>query len=262
MKAPAVSVVIPTFNRLRYLRQALNSIAGQTFRDYEIIVVDDASTDGTAAWLRGRRAISLLRLRRNRGTSEARNRALKAARGEFIAFLDSDDYWRPNYLRTLLPAFLSSAVMVATSNYATIDARGRRLRTRTVDPERTIDQAMRLTSGLGFAPLPSASIVRRSVFAKIGVFDPRIRLNDEDLDLWYRIGQKFGPGAFAFIDRSLAAYRRHPGQITSFQDRSSHPSLLSPDWKTLTQVDKDNAVDFIYFTRKHRALLERCRRSA
>ncbi|MBO3463540.1 glycosyltransferase family 2 protein [Aetokthonos hydrillicola Thurmond2011] len=98
---PTVSVIIPTYNRIKYISRAINSVINQTFRDYEIIVVDDASTDGTVKFIRENYPnITLVQLSKNSGAGAARNQALSIAKGNFIAFLDSDDQWEKNYLET------------------------------------------------------------------------------------------------------------------------------------------------------------------
>jgi glycosyltransferase involved in cell wall biosynthesis len=96
---PEVSIIIPTHNRLYNLKEAVDSIHKQTLKNYEIIRVDDASTDGTNEWVRSRCSdAKIIQLKENRGAAGARNEALKVATGEYIAFLDSDDIWLPEYL--------------------------------------------------------------------------------------------------------------------------------------------------------------------
>src|SRR6056297_1237246 len=97
---PKISVVIPTYNRAKFITTAINSVLDQTYRDFEIIVVDDGSTDQTQEKLEsygGR--ITNHSYTPNRGVSYARNRGIELARGEYIAFLDSDDYWKPEKLQ-------------------------------------------------------------------------------------------------------------------------------------------------------------------
>lgn len=94
-----VSVITPTYNRKQYIQDAIDSFLSQTYRDREIIIIDDASTDGTADWIAQHYPeIHLIRLSQNRGSAGARNAGLAVATGEFIAFLDSDDRWSPDYL--------------------------------------------------------------------------------------------------------------------------------------------------------------------
>ena len=95
---PLVSVIIPTYNRADLVRQALASVKAQTYRDFEIVVVDDGGTDGTCEALSAWREIRVLRHAHRRGVSAARNTGIDAARGEWLAFLDSDDLWLPDKL--------------------------------------------------------------------------------------------------------------------------------------------------------------------
>ena len=95
---PMVSVIIPTFNRAALVREAVASVKAQTYRDYEILVVDDASTDDTREALAAGREVRVLRQADRRGVAAARNRGIAAARGEWLAFLDSDDLWLPEKL--------------------------------------------------------------------------------------------------------------------------------------------------------------------
>src|SRR5713226_7707474 len=95
-----VSVIMPTFNRRRVIGRAISSVLSQTYSDYELIVIDDGSTDGTSDWLAQEYpGVRLIRCASNRGAAGARNFGFEAARGEFIAFLDSDDVWTPEYLQ-------------------------------------------------------------------------------------------------------------------------------------------------------------------
>lgn len=98
MEAPLVSCIVPVFNGERYLGEALNSILGQTYRPLEIIVADDGSTDGTAALAAGYREHVRYLAQATAGPAAARNLGLRAARGEFVAFLDQDDLWHPEKL--------------------------------------------------------------------------------------------------------------------------------------------------------------------
>ena len=117
--SPIVSVVIPTYNRWPLVAEAIESVLSQTYRDFELIVVDDGSTDGTAGEIA--KFGSRLRLLRqpNRGVSAARNLAFGEARGRYLAFLDSDDLWRPKKL-AIQTAFMERNPSVAICQTAEI----------------------------------------------------------------------------------------------------------------------------------------------
>ena len=93
---PRVSVVVPTYNCARFLGRTIDSALRQTYRDFEIIVVDDGSTDGTQALIAAYEESVRYVYQTNQGASAARNAALSRASGEFIAYLDADDLWRPD----------------------------------------------------------------------------------------------------------------------------------------------------------------------
>ena len=100
MKIPRVSVIIPTYNREEYVVKAIDSVLGQKFDDYEFIVVDDGSTDNTKEIVNKYGDMIRYIYQHNSGVSAARNTGIKLAKGEWVAFLDSDDEWRPDYLLT------------------------------------------------------------------------------------------------------------------------------------------------------------------
>ncbi|HEX9077055.1 MAG TPA: glycosyltransferase family A protein, partial [Anaerolineae bacterium] len=102
-----VSVVIPSYNHARYLRDAIRSVIAQTYRDFEIIIVDDGSSDDTPQVVAGfGNAVRYIR-QENRGLAGARNTGVRAARGAFIGLLDADDIWMPEYLASMLLPFKS-----------------------------------------------------------------------------------------------------------------------------------------------------------
>ena len=167
---PKVSVIIPTYNRLPMLKEAVNSVLAQHFEDMELIVVDDGSTDGTAEEMKrygGR--VRLLQHSENRGVSAARNRGVLHAKGKYIAFLDSDDLWVKGKLKTQ-EAFLDDNPHYPLCYTDEIWIRkGKR-----VNPMRKHAKY----SGWIFEkclPLciisPSSAMMRKTLFSKIGLFD-------------------------------------------------------------------------------------------
>lgn len=181
---PRVSVVVATRNRRAALARALASIDAQSFRDFEVVVVDDGSIDGTADWLRAQRpAVGLVALRRSCGAAAARNRGVERARGEIVAFLDDDDVWHPSYLETQVAQFDAHPdALLCSAGHVEIDGTGRVSRP---DVRPLFDYADPLVHLLAECPLHTLSIVacRRAALARIGPFDETLAIV-HDLD-WY-----------------------------------------------------------------------------
>ena len=124
---PAVTVVIPTFNRLALLRQAVDSIKAQTFHDWELLVVDDGSTDQTVEYLQAEQdqRIDLIRSAHCGNVGAVRNLGVSHARGRFVAFLDSDDLWKPTKLERQITALRSRGAQWSYTGYEIVDESGR-----------------------------------------------------------------------------------------------------------------------------------------
>jgi glycosyltransferase involved in cell wall biosynthesis len=187
-KKPQVSVVIPTYNRAWCLGEAVDSVLAQRFRDFELIVVDDGSTDATAAVLAGYGGTIRILQQENRGVSAARNAGIAAARGELIAFLDSDDIWLPVKLWRQVEFFNRYPEALICQTEEVWVRNGRR-----VNPGRR----HRKPEGMIFEPSlelclvsPSAVMVRRELFDRVGFFDERLPAC-EDYDLWLRVSCRY-----------------------------------------------------------------------
>ena len=209
-----ISVVIPTYNSGTQLKQTLDAALEQTCAPLEIIVVDDGSTDGTPAWIEAHygEAVRVIR-QSNGGVARARNAGWRAARGEWIAFLDHDDVWYPDKLEHLLRA-ATPACGVVYSRWREVDEDGEPL----PDAEQLTRQSWwRGARGRAFGwlmgwrcPLVSMSvpIVRRELLKRVGGFDPRC-VPCDDWDLWLRLSRVT---EFAFVDETLLDYRCHAAQ--------------------------------------------------
>lgn len=180
---PSVSVIIPTYNRCDFVREAMASVLAQTFQDFELIVVDDGSTDGTADIVREFPRTHYL-LQENRGVSAARNAGVAVSRGELIAFLDSDDLWQPQKLATQVAFFAARPDAHICQTEEVWLRNGVRVNPR---------NKHRKPSGDIFAASlqlclvsPSAVMMRRELFDHVGGFDEEL-LACEDYDLWLRI---------------------------------------------------------------------------
>lgn len=221
---PLVSVIIPTFNRQRLVSVAIESVLNQSFQDFEIIVVDDGSTDDTAAAVQSFRSEKIRYIFQvNKGRSSARNHALSVARGSYITFLDSDDTYLPEKL-LLEVRFLDEhpeVGMVYTSAYC-VDEAGTLLRSSykaTVSGWIYKDIAF-------FKPvtvtLPTV-MVRRKVFDAVGGFDGRME-RFEDTDMWRRISKRYSIGA---IREPTCKLLTHAGNVLAGQDPQKIESSVS-----------------------------------
>jgi GT2 family glycosyltransferase len=181
---PVVSVIIPTYNRWPLVREALESVLAQSYRCFEIVLVDDGSTDGTSEKLREIDGPVRLIAQTNGGVSSARNRGVAVAQGKYVAFLDSDDLWLPKKLATQVE-FLDTH-----SNYQICQTEEVWLRRGVrVNPKKI----HRKPSGDIFAPSlelclvsPSAVMMTRELLVAMGGFDESLPVC-EDYDLWLRI---------------------------------------------------------------------------
>ncbi|MGD8447855.1 MAG: glycosyltransferase [Desulfobacterales bacterium] len=187
-KKPRVSVIIPTYNRGWIIREAIDSVMVQDYRDFELIVVDDGSTDNTPDILDSfRDEIRVLR-QENQGVSAARNRGLATASGRFIAFLDSDDLWLPQKLLRQVEFFNKNPDAQICQTEETWIRKGVR-----VNPKKRHKKPR----GMIFEPSlalclvsPSAVMIRASLFEKVGGFDETLPAC-EDYDLWLRISSRY-----------------------------------------------------------------------
>ncbi len=203
---PAVSVIMPAYNVEPYIGDAIRSALAQTFTDFELIVVDDGSKDGTAevvkALARQDARVQLVQ-QANRGLAGARNSALRAARGEFFALLDSDDLWEPEFLAEQMAILQARPeVDIVTGNgWCLGGAKHGQLARPCPDPRPTPD----LGSIIGDEwCVFIMSVFRRKVYTTIGPFDEEMRSN-EDYDYWLRAA--VAGFAFARNDRPLGHYR-------------------------------------------------------
>jgi glycosyltransferase involved in cell wall biosynthesis len=206
---PTVSVVIPVFNGERYLREAMQSVFAQTYQDYEVVCIDDGSTDASSAVLRHYGDRIILKRQANAGQGSARNEGVRNAAGGYVAFLDQDDRWYPHKLDAQMDAALAhpDAVLVYC-NSDRMDRDGHVLRSGVTLEERPRAATSPLGRLLGCELiLPSSMLVRRDVFLKVGGFDPELR-GFEDFDLCARLHRH---GRFVFLDQPGMCYRVHDG---------------------------------------------------
>ena len=211
---PQVSVIIPTYNRADLLRQAIESVLAQTYRDFEIIVADDGSTDQTAdvvAQFGG--AVTCISLPHRGLPAATRNGGLRAACGELIAFLDSDDLFFPHKLA------LQVAALETHSEVGMVYSNGRFFRDDPDQPTGHVQDGLPTPSGRIFADLlrgnmlaPPVVLIRRACLDRVGPFDEQPDFHvGEDFDLWLRIAAEF---PVLYVPGDVAAIRRHSQSIS------------------------------------------------
>lgn len=219
MNAPSrsetrVSVIIPVYGTAPYVADALDSVLGQTFPSHEIIVVNDGSPDSELldnVVARYRAQLTYI-VQENRGASAARNAAIRVARGEYVAILDSDDYWSPDYLASQVSALDADRTVDVVYPDAIVFSPDRKRERRFSDffPVRGEVSFLRVLGGK--CQIYGGVTARRESFLRVGLYDENLRTG-EDLDLWLRILK--GGGRIAYNDSALAYCRERPGSLTS-----------------------------------------------
>jgi glycosyltransferase involved in cell wall biosynthesis len=209
---PVVSVVIPTYCHCDTIGETLDSVFAQTFRDFEVVVVDDGSPDGTGELLRPLVEQGRIRYVRqeNAGAGTARNRGLHEARGEFIAFLDDDDLWPPDKLEWQVEALRARPeAVLAYGEARTIHPDGRLLWHRRNEPwpEGDVYDKFRLATWI---TSPGQTLIRAEVLRELGGFDPFLWGSD-DWDLYIRLAWR---GPFVFRPVVALDYRLHAGNAS------------------------------------------------
>lgn len=212
MTGPTVSVVIPTYNYGRYVADAIDSALAQTAPPAEVIVVDDGSTDDTPAVL-ARYGDRIRAIRQeNQGLSAARNAGIRAARGAWVAFLDSDDAFHPRKLELQLAAAAAHPDLHLIATAAFSDEPPRWADVPAAPPVVPVAAGAVAVRTL-FAP--SSVLARRDCFAAVGDFDPALR-SVEDRDMWVRIAARFPA---AVLDAPLTWIRQTPGSMSRHPER-------------------------------------------
>ncbi|MBI5571716.1 MAG: glycosyltransferase family 2 protein [Desulfomonile tiedjei] len=197
-KPPFVSVIIPTFNRLELLKETVASVRQQTFRDFEIIVVNDGSGDGTTEWLAAQTDLRVLE-QENQGIATSRNNGAAIARGRWFAFLDHDDLWAPEKLEVQAKFVAANADvgLVATRHVRLGKHHGRPRRAAWIKGDLLVKE---------FAESfihTSSVMIRKEVFEEIKGFPPSYRFADE-FDVWLKIAAAY---PIAYYDQPLVFIR-------------------------------------------------------
>lgn len=212
--APRVSIVLPVHNGAAYLDAAVQSVRQQSFADFELICVDDGSTDATPAILARHaaadRRVRIITNRPNKGLPGALNTGFAAARGSLHGWTSDDNIARPRLLERLVAALdADPGASVAHANYSVIDGDGNVIGLQKVGPVRDI----LLGNNVG-----AAFLYRAEVTHALGGYDETL-FGVEDYDFWLRAARRF---RFVTLDEDLYLYRRHEGSLTDRRARHIH----------------------------------------
>jgi glycosyltransferase involved in cell wall biosynthesis len=213
MSSSLVSVVIPTYNSAEYIEEALNSVFEQTFNEFEIIVIDDGSTDNTRTILDKYSGRIKYFYQNNKGPAGARNHGIEEVTGKYIAFLDADDIWMPAKLEKQVALFRQrEGLGMVTTGVCSFDDKGvfgfstdKREKLMQGDIARNIF----LKSDIGTPTV----MVPKIVFDKVGLFEENIRYGEDD-NMWIRIASHYD---VELIDEALVKVRNHPRRATRDQ---------------------------------------------
>lgn len=208
---PLVSVIIATYNRAHVISQAIESVLKQTCKDYEIIVVNDGSRDGTEQLLREQYAGKIVYIGKetNGGLSAARNTGIKASRGKYVAILDDDDLWLPEKLEMQLGLIEKQPSLgLVFCNSFTVNVHDEVLGEIKGAKKGAIFDEVLSSNCLG---PPSGVLLQKKVFAETGYFDENLTAL-EDWDLWIRVSQCY---EIDFVDQPLVKYRVHSNNMSS-----------------------------------------------
>ena len=236
-KKALVSVIMPAYNAAGYIAESIRSVQQQSFEDWELLVIDDASKDGTSEIVEALRAedsrIKLHVLPTNQGAGFSRNIGIKAATGDYISFLDADDLWKPHKIQTQLDLMKNENVQVCFSSYELIDERGK-----------SLQKQIKALQFLPFKKLKKANYIGNLTgmynASELGkIFCPLIRKR-QDWGLWLLAVEKAG---FAKgIEEPLAIYRERENSISG-----DKIEMLQYNYRVYREVLKYSSVKSLFW---------------
>ncbi len=257
-----ISVIIPLYNKAPYIEKAIRSVFAQTYTDWELIVIDDGSTDNSVSVVEMMHCIvssDKVRLiqQKNAGVSTTRNRGVEMTQGEYICFLDADDWWNEYFLEEISKAIVAypDAGIIATNYWYVKNGRQRvcvqNMQDGYMDYIAAYLHQMKVGGGM---PLWTGAVcVRKDVFLAIGGFNPQLRLG-EDFDLWIRIAHDY---KVAFVDKPLAFYNQdvevakratrhlHNPAVTELSQYDAYLQLYNHSAAIQQLISKKRAVAWI-----------------
>jgi glycosyltransferase involved in cell wall biosynthesis len=229
-KNPLISIIIPVYNGERYLEETINSALNQTYSNWELIIIDDASTDKSPVIIKSyfkkhSKKIKPIKHLKNKGCPAAsKNSGLKIAKGKYIAFLDQDDLWLPQKLEMQIKEVEQSPKIGLVACNASVLDQNKNEIIGNVWKTTKILQKQNLTKRLllgNFILTSSCVLVRKEFFDRYGLLDEKFKIAD-DYDLWFRISRYYN---IALQQKHLTIWRR-TGQSTSFNEKKMLKDLI------------------------------------
>jgi len=239
----SISVIVPTYNCAKYIIEAIESVLNQTYRASEIIVVDDGSTDNTKETLGKYISDKLIRYyyQDNRGVAAARNRALKEAKGEYIALLDADDQWLPQRLEKSVEFLERDGYDWVCSSFYRVERETGRTEIKRLDKQSLLENSCiinMLKDGLFYSSSKNVwtgtVLVRRKWFERIGFFDEEFQ-SGEDMDMWLRFEEAGLKGGHLDIPLAYHMVRKDgitqsgKGNLANLKLAIKHAKILGLD---------------------------------
>ena len=232
-----VSIITACYNSENYISETINSVLNQTYQNWELLIVDDCSTDSTRSLIKKfqntEKRIKLFQLNENSGAAVARNKAIKEAKGAFIAFLDSDDIWLPKKLELQLEFMISNNYNLTHTSYELIDHQGNSLK-KTIVPAKILGyKDMLYSNKIGCL----TAIYNQSKIGK--KYMPLLRKR-QDYALWLKI-LKTGEKAYGLAE-VLSQYRNTENSISN-----NKLNLIKWNWKLLREVENLSFIKSVYY---------------
>jgi len=221
---PLVSIIMPAYNAQDYIKQSIQSVVKQTYNNWELLIINDGSTDNTVSIVESFKDTRIVLFsQENSGVSRARNYGISKAKGDYIAFLDSDDLWKNNKLNVQVSYMKKHPdIVLSYTDYDSFKLQNEIIKNKQLYPFQIENQHDRL---LVFNYIATLTVMlKKEIFQKVDGFDISL-FGPEDWDLWIRIAKI---GKIAFINQKLALYREHESGISKNRKRQ-----LEQEYKVL-----------------------------
>lgn len=241
-KRPLVSIVLPVYNGEKYLEISIQSCINQTYKNWELLVIDDGSIDRTEEIVRKfekeDNRIHFFKNKENLKLPKALNRGFSLAKGEYLTWTSDDNYFRTEALEQMVNKLQESKCGLVFSSYSIINEEGKEM-TEMVAPK---DYKHSIWS---YNVVGACFLYSREVYECIGEYDPTLFLC-EDYDYWLRVFQKF---EVTYIEENLYAYRRHNKALTTTHKAGQHEALEKVLLKNFKEKKNAETIDYYYLYR-------------